>query len=83
MNRNPKSYLLAVIGVEYILRMLPKGTHEYSKFIRPAELGKWIREAGLEIDQMTGLTYNPVTKTYRLTESDVDVNYMICARKPA
>ena len=83
INRNPKSYLLAVIGVEYILRMLPKGTHEYSKFIRPAELGKWIREAGLEIDQMTGLTYNPLTKTYRLTESDVDVNYMICARKPA
>ena len=83
INRNPKSYLLAIIGVEYVLRMLPKGTHEYSKFIRPAELGQWIREAGLELDQMTGLTYNPITKTYRLTEADVDVNYMICARKPA
>jgi len=83
INRNPKAYLLAIIGVEYVLRMLPKGTHEYGKFIRPAELGKWIREAGLELDQMTGLTYNPLTKTYRLTETDVDVNYMICARKPA
>ena len=83
INRNPKSYLLAIIGVEYVLRMLPKGTHEYGKFIRPAELGQWIREAGLELDQMTGLTYNPLTKIYRLNETDVDVNYMICARKPA
>ncbi len=83
INRNPKAYLLAIIGVEYVLRMLPKGTHEYGKFIRPAELGKWIRDVGLELDQMTGLTYNPITKTYRLTETDVDVNYMICARKPA
>ncbi|MDG0971977.1 MAG: bifunctional 2-polyprenyl-6-hydroxyphenol methylase/3-demethylubiquinol 3-O-methyltransferase UbiG [Porticoccaceae bacterium] len=83
INRNPKAYLLAVIGVEYVLRMLPKGTHEYSKFIRPSELGQWIREAGLEIDSMTGLTYNPITKTYKLTDRDVDVNYMICARKPA
>ena len=82
INRNPKSYLLAIIGVEYVLRMLPKGTHEYSKFIRPSELGQWIREAGLEIDQMTGLLYNPITKTYKLDERDVDVNYMICARKP-
>lgn len=82
INRNPKAYLLAIIGVEYVLRMLPKGTHEYGKFIRPAELGKWIRDVGLELDQMTGLTYNPITKTYRLTETDVDVNYMICARKP-
>ena len=83
INRNPKSYLLAILGVEYVLRMLPKGTHEYSKFIRPSELGQWIRDAGLEIDQMTGLLYNPITKTYKLDERDVDVNYMICARKPA
>ena len=83
INRNPKAYLLAVIGVEYVLRMLPKGTHEYAKFIRPSELGRWIREAGLEIDLMTGLTYNPITKKYKLTDRDVDVNYMICARKPA
>jgi 2-polyprenyl-6-hydroxyphenyl methylase/3-demethylubiquinone-9 3-methyltransferase len=82
INRNPKSYLLAIIGVEYVLRMLPKGTHEYSKFIRPSELGQWVREAGLEIDQMTGLLYNPITKTYKLNEQDVDVNYMVCARKP-
>lgn len=82
INRNPKAYLLAVIGVEYVLRMLPKGTHEYAKFIRPSELGQWIREAGLEIDLMTGLTYNPITKKYKLTDRDVDVNYMICARKP-
>ena len=83
INRNPKSYLLAIIGVEYVLRMLPKGTHEYSKFICPSELGQWIRDAGLEIDQMTGLLYNPITKTYKLDERDVDVNYMIYARKPA
>ena len=83
INRNPKSYLLAIIGVEYVLRMLPKGTHEYRKFIRPSELGQWIRDAGLEIDQMTGLLYNPITKTYKLDERDVDVNYMIYARKPA
>ncbi len=83
INRNPKAYLLAVIGVEYVLRMLPKGTHEYAKFIRPSELGQWIHEAGLEIDLMTGLTYNPITKKYKLTDRDVDVNYMICARKPA
>ena len=82
INRNPKSYLFAVIGVEYVLRMLPKGTHEYSKFIRPSELGQWNREAGLDIDQMTGLLYNPITKTYKLDQRDVDVNYMICARKP-
>ena len=83
INRNPKSYLLAVIGVEYILRMLPKGTHEYAKFIHPSELGEWIRNAGLEMTHMTGLVYNPITKTYRLNKRDVDVNYMICARKPA
>ena len=83
INRNPKSYLLAVIGVEYILRMLPKGTHEYAKFIRPSELGEWIRNAGLEVTHMTGLVYNPITKNYRLNKRDVDVNYMICARKLA
>ena len=83
INRNPKSYLLAIIGVEYVLRMLPKGTHEFSKFIRPSELSQWAREAGLEITEMTGLLYNPLTKTYKLSQTDVDVNYMFCARKPA
>ena len=83
INRNPKSYLLAIIGVEYVLRMLPKGTHEFSKFIRPSELSQWAREAGLEVTEMTGLLYNPLTKTYKPSQTDVDVNYMICARKPA
>jgi 2-polyprenyl-6-hydroxyphenyl methylase/3-demethylubiquinone-9 3-methyltransferase len=74
--------LLAIIGVEYVLRMLPKGTHEYAKFIRPSELGNWAREAGLEISDMTGLLYNPLTKRYSLDTKDVDVNYMLCAKKP-
>ena len=83
INRNPKAYLFAVIGAEYVLRMLPKGTHEYQKFIRPSELANWIRQAGLELVEMTGMTYNPITKQYRLDASDVDVNYLVCARKPA
>lgn len=83
INRNPKSYLFAVVGAEYLLRMLPKGTHEYSKFIRPSELGIWIRDCGLELQDMTGLVYNPFSRRYRLDERDVDVNYMVYARKPA
>ncbi|MDE0841257.1 MAG: bifunctional 2-polyprenyl-6-hydroxyphenol methylase/3-demethylubiquinol 3-O-methyltransferase UbiG [Porticoccaceae bacterium] len=83
INRNPKSFLLAIIGAEYLLRMLPVGTHEYSKLIRPSELSNWLRSAGLELHMMTGLVYNPLTKIYRLTADDVDVNYMLCARKPA
>lgn len=82
INRNPKSYLLAVIGAEYILRLLPRGTHEYSKLIKPSELGQWIREAGMDIAQMTGMVYNPITRNYRLDPDDVDVNYLISARKP-
>jgi 2-polyprenyl-6-hydroxyphenyl methylase/3-demethylubiquinone-9 3-methyltransferase len=82
INRNPKSYLLAIIGVEYVLRMLPKGTHEYEKFIRPSELANWARNTGLEIYDMTGLLYNPLTKKYSLDANDVDVNYMLCAKKP-
>jgi len=83
INRNLKSYLFAVVGAEYLLRMLPKGTHEYSKFIRPSELGIWIRDCGLELQDMTGLVYNPFSRRYRLDERDVDVNYMVYARKPA
>lgn len=83
INRNPKSFLFAIIGAEYVLNLLPKGTHEYGKFIRPSEMATWIREAGLELDQMTGLLFNPITKKYSLNERDVDVNYMLCARKPA
>jgi 2-polyprenyl-6-hydroxyphenyl methylase/3-demethylubiquinone-9 3-methyltransferase len=82
INRNPKSFLFAIVGAEYVLNLLPKGTHEYAKFIRPSEMATWIREAGLELDQMTGLVFNPFTKKYRLNERDVDVNYMLCARKP-
>jgi 2-polyprenyl-6-hydroxyphenyl methylase/3-demethylubiquinone-9 3-methyltransferase len=82
INRNPKSFLFAIIGAEYVLNLLPKGTHEYAKFIRPSEMATWIREAGLELDQMTGLVFNPFTKNYSLNERDVDVNYMLCARKP-
>ena len=76
LNRNPKAYLLAVIGAEYILKMLPRGTHDFKKFIRPSELGAWSRAAGLEVKDIIGLTYNPLTKRYKL-EADVDVNYMI------
>ena len=83
INRNPKAYIFAVLGAEYLLKLLPKGTHDYSKFIRPSELGNWVREAGLELQTMTGMTYNPFTKHYRLNDNDVDVNYMIYARKPA
>jgi 2-polyprenyl-6-hydroxyphenyl methylase/3-demethylubiquinone-9 3-methyltransferase len=82
INRNPKAYLFAVLGAEYLLRLLPKGTHDYSKFIRPSELCNWVRDAGLELQAMTGMTYNPLTKHYRLNEKDVDVNYMIYAQKP-
>jgi len=81
INRNPKAFLLAIVGAEYVLRMLPRGTHEYSKFIRPSELANWSREAELQVNQMTGLLYNPLTKTYKLSPSDVDVNYMISTQK--
>lgn len=83
INRTAKAYAFAVLGAEYILKMLPKGTHEYKKFIQPAELALWIREAGLVLEDISGMTYNPLTKTYRLSENDVSVNYLIHARKPA
>jgi 2-polyprenyl-6-hydroxyphenyl methylase/3-demethylubiquinone-9 3-methyltransferase len=76
INRNPKSYLLAIIGAEYILGLLPKGTHDYAKFIRPAELAQWIRGAGGDIKDITGMSYNPFTKHYSLGQ-DVSVNYII------
>jgi len=82
INRNPKAYLFAVIGAEYLLRLLPKGTHDYSKFIKPSELCNWVRDADLELQAMTGMTYNPFTKHYRLNDKDVDVNYMVYAQKP-
>ena len=81
INRNPKAFLFAIIGAEYLLRLLPRGTHEYAKFIRPSELANWSREADLQVNQMTGLLFNPITKKYRLSDSDMDVNYMISTQK--
>lgn len=82
INRNPKSYLLAIIGAEYLLRMLPRGTHDFAKFIRPSELAQWIRGARLELDDLVGLTYNPLTDVYRLDPRDVDVNYTVATHRP-
>ena len=76
INRNPKSYLFAILGAEYILKLIPRGTHDFKKFIRPSELGAWSRQAGLSVKDIIGLTYNPLTKHYKLA-ADVDVNYMI------
>ncbi|MCG8428486.1 MAG: bifunctional 2-polyprenyl-6-hydroxyphenol methylase/3-demethylubiquinol 3-O-methyltransferase UbiG [Chromatiales bacterium] len=81
LNRNPKSYLFAIIGAEYILNLLPKGTHDFAKFIRPSELDGWIRAAGIQSEQMTGLVYNPLTGRYRLDPKDIDVNYMVSCSK--
>ena len=83
INRNPKAWLFAIVGAEYVLQLLPKGTHEYAKLIKPSELARWARAAGLQVEEMIGLTYNPLTKRYRLVQGDVSVNYMIRARKPA
>jgi 2-polyprenyl-6-hydroxyphenyl methylase / 3-demethylubiquinone-9 3-methyltransferase len=81
LNRNPKSFLFAIVGAEYILNLLPKGTHEFAKFIRPSELTEWSRHAGLDIQDITGMSYNPLTRTYRLGQ-DIDVNYMLGCQKP-
>ena len=82
LNRNAKSYAFAILGAEYLLRLLPTGTHDYDKFITPAELARWVRQAGLELGEMTGLTYNPLSKSYRLNPQDVSVNYMLHCRRP-
>lgn len=81
INRNPKAYAFAILGAEYLLKLLPKGTHDYAKFIRPSELAQWLRAAGLELQAMTGMTYNPITKRYKLNPQDVSVNYLIHAKK--
>jgi 2-polyprenyl-6-hydroxyphenyl methylase/3-demethylubiquinone-9 3-methyltransferase len=81
LNRNPKSYLFAIIGAEYLLQLLPKGTHDYAKFIRPSELERWIRDFGLRIQDITGLLYNPLTRHYSLSARDVDVNYIVGCHK--
>jgi len=80
INRNPKAYLFAVIGAEYVLNMLPKGTHEYEKFIKPSELSAWARQSGLSVDELKGMSYNPLTQHYSLG-SDISVNYLIRTSK--
>jgi 2-polyprenyl-6-hydroxyphenyl methylase/3-demethylubiquinone-9 3-methyltransferase len=80
INRNPKAYLFAVIGAEYVLRLLPKGTHDYRRFVRPSELARWCRDAGLRTAQMAGMSYNPLTRRYWLGR-DCDVNYLVCCAK--
>ena len=81
INRNPKSWLFAIVGAEYVLNLLPKGTHDYAKFIKPSELANWCRHHGLEQGEITGMTYNPLTKVYRL-EKNIDVNYIAHYTKP-
>ncbi|MEY2776999.1 MAG: bifunctional 3-demethylubiquinone-9 3-methyltransferase and 2-octaprenyl-6-hydroxy phenol methylase [Pseudomonadota bacterium] len=81
LNRNPKSFLFAIVGAEYVLRLLPRGTHEYSKFIKPSELGRAARLAGLDLVELIGMTYNPITQVYALGR-DTDVNYLMAFRKP-
>jgi 2-polyprenyl-6-hydroxyphenyl methylase/3-demethylubiquinone-9 3-methyltransferase len=80
LNRNPKSYLFAIIGAEYMLRLLPRGTHDFAKFIKPAELGQFVRNAGLNVDAIKGMTYNPLTRIYSLNQ-DTSVNYMIATSR--
>ena len=82
INRNPKSYLFAVVGAEYVLGLLPKGTHDYQRFIKPSELSRWSRAAGLRVDELIGMTYNPVTRVYRLG-ADCDVNYLLRTTRDA
>lgn len=80
LNRNLKSYLLAIIGAEYLFGMLPRGTHDFARFIRPSELERWVRQAGMQATDITGMTYNPLTASYRLNKSDMDVNYLMTCR---
>ena len=80
LNRTPKAYVMAVIGAEYVLKMLPKGTHDYAKFIKPSELSRWAKSAGLEPGQLIGMAYNPFTQRYRLNQN-TEVNYLLHSRK--
>ncbi len=80
LNRNPKSYLFAIIGAEYVLNMLPRGTHDYAKFIKPSELAQWCRNSGLQVQELTGMSYNPLNKTYTLG-SDTGVNYLVACQR--
>lgn len=80
LNRNPKSYLFAIIGAEYVLNLLPRGTHDYAKFIKPSELAQWCRAAGLEVTEITGISYNPLDKSYALGR-DTSVNYLLASQR--
>jgi len=82
LNRNPKSFLFAIVGAEYVLKLLPRGTHEYARFIQPAELARWVRDADLQGQQFKGMEYNPFTQRYWLSE-DTSVNYLMACRRPA
>ncbi len=81
INRNPKSYLFAIVGAEYVLNLLPRGTHDYGKFIKPSELAAYSRDSGLELEEQIGMTYNPITRKYSLGHN-LDVNYIALYRKP-
>ncbi len=83
INRSPKAFLFAIVGAEYLLRMLPTGTHDYEKFIRPSELEEWARRSGLEHQDSIGLHYNPVTRDYWLSAENIDVNYLMHFRRPS
>lgn len=82
INRTPKAYALTVLGAEYVLKWLPKGTHEYKKFIRPSELARWARAAGLHVSDVSGITYNPLSKSFSINPRDVDANYIVHCYKP-
>lgn len=81
INRNPKSYLLAIVGAEYVMKMLPRGTHDYAKFIKPSELDAWARTAGFKLEKLNGVSYNPLTGLFSQS-ADVDVNYMVHYKRP-
>ena len=82
LNRNAKSFLFAIVGAEYVLKLLPKGTHEYARLIKPSELSQWARDAGLDLQGFKGMEYNPLTRRYWLSQ-DTSVNYLLACRKPA
>ena len=81
INRHPKAFAFAIVGAEYVLKLLPRGTHEYAKFVKPSELAGYARSAGLELGSLMGMTYNPLTKTYALKSGDLDVNYLVHTTK--
>ncbi|NDE90311.1 MAG: bifunctional 2-polyprenyl-6-hydroxyphenol methylase/3-demethylubiquinol 3-O-methyltransferase UbiG [Alphaproteobacteria bacterium] len=81
LNRSPKGFLLGIVGAEYILRWLPRGTHDWRQFVKPSELSRWLSDAGLNTDEIVGLCYNPLRGSFSINPSDVDVNYLICASR--